>query len=194
MSIQPAGRALICGSLAFDTIMVFADRFANHILADRIHMLNVSFLVPQMRREYGGCAGNIAYNLRLLGDSGYPMATVRRDFGPYREWLRASGCRLITCGWSRRSSRRRRSSPPISMTNDPPPLSRRPGAMAGATAEPCQRRTRYCPGSSRPTAARACDPARGTVAEAGIPFIFDGAGPPMSVARSCGASSPRPAG
>jgi len=84
-------RALICGSLAFDTIMVFGDRFANHILPDKIHILNVSFLVPQMRREFGGCAGNIAYNLRLLGDTGVPMATVGRDFAPYREWLVHSG-------------------------------------------------------------------------------------------------------
>ena len=68
------GRALICGSVAFDTIMVFEDRFKNHILPDKIHMLNVSFLVPQMRREYGGCGGNIAYNLKLLGDTGYLMA------------------------------------------------------------------------------------------------------------------------
>jgi adenosine kinase len=82
-----SGRALICGSMAFDTIMVFQDRFANHILPDKIHMLNVSFLVPQMRREFGGCAGNIAYNLKLLGDSGLPMATVGSDFAPYREWL-----------------------------------------------------------------------------------------------------------
>ncbi|HLJ39775.1 MAG TPA: carbohydrate kinase family protein [Steroidobacteraceae bacterium] len=82
-----AGRALICGSLAYDTIMVFGDRFANHILPDKIHMLSVSFLVPQLRREYGGCAGNIAYNLALLGDVGLPMATVGRDFGPYREWM-----------------------------------------------------------------------------------------------------------
>ena len=81
------GKALTCGSVAFDTIMVFNDRFKNHILPDKIHMLNVSFLVPQLRREFGGCAGNIAYNLRLLGDIGYPMATVGRDFGPYREWL-----------------------------------------------------------------------------------------------------------
>ncbi|HYM41398.1 MAG TPA: carbohydrate kinase family protein [Steroidobacteraceae bacterium] len=81
------GRALICGSLAYDTIMVFGDRFANHILPDKIHMLSVSFLVPQLRREYGGCAGNIAYNLALLGDEGLPMATVGRDFGPYREWM-----------------------------------------------------------------------------------------------------------
>jgi adenosine kinase len=83
--------ALICGSVAYDTIMVFNGRFRDHILPDRIHMLNVSFLVPQMRREFGGCAGNIAYNLRLLGDAGYPMATVGRDFDPYREWLRESG-------------------------------------------------------------------------------------------------------
>ncbi|HUJ53326.1 MAG TPA: carbohydrate kinase family protein [Steroidobacteraceae bacterium] len=86
-----ARRALICGSLAFDTIMVFRDRFANHILPDKIHILNVSFLVPQMRREFGGCAGNIAYNLKLLGDTGVPMATVGRDFAPYREWLAHSG-------------------------------------------------------------------------------------------------------
>ena len=61
--------ALICGSLAFDTIMVFPDQFKNHILPDKVHILNVSFLVPRMRREFGGCAGNIAYNLKLLGGS-----------------------------------------------------------------------------------------------------------------------------
>jgi adenosine kinase len=84
-------KALICGSIAFDTIMVFADRFRNHILPDKIHMLNVSFLVPQLRREFGGCAGNIAYNLKLLGDHGYPMATVGRDFGLYGDWMRKTG-------------------------------------------------------------------------------------------------------
>ena len=83
--------ALICGSMAFDTIMVFGDRFRNHILPDKLHMLNVSFLVPQLRREFGGCAGNIAYNLKLLGDIGYPMATVGRDFAPYRDWLQQTG-------------------------------------------------------------------------------------------------------
>ncbi|MBV8741173.1 MAG: carbohydrate kinase family protein [Sinobacteraceae bacterium] len=71
--------------------MVFADRFSKHILPERIHMLNVAFLVPQMRREFGGCAGNIAYNLQLLGDAGFPMATVGRDFQPYREWLLRQG-------------------------------------------------------------------------------------------------------
>ena len=83
--------ALICGSIAWDTIMVFKDRFSNHILPDKIHRLNVSFLVPGLRREFGGCAGNIAYNLKLLGDIGYPMATVGRDFAPYRDWMAQTG-------------------------------------------------------------------------------------------------------
>src|ERR1700758_94898 len=83
--------ALICGSIAWDTIMEFKDRFTNHILPDRIHRLNVSFLVPELRREFGVCAGNIAYNLKLLGDAGYAMATVGRDFGPYRDWMVQNG-------------------------------------------------------------------------------------------------------
>ncbi len=79
--------ALICGSIAYDNIMVFEDRFKDHILPDQIHILNVSFLVPTMRKEFGGCAGNVAYNLRLLGGDGYAMATVGGDFGSYRHWL-----------------------------------------------------------------------------------------------------------
>jgi len=74
---------LICGSIAYDTIMVFRDRFRNHILPDQIHILNVSFLVPDMRREFGGCAGNIAYNLRMLGGSPLIMAAVGEDYQPY---------------------------------------------------------------------------------------------------------------
>lgn len=74
---------LICGSMAYDTIMVFPDQFKKHILPEQIHILNVSFLVPQMRREYGGCAGNIAYNLKLLGGHPLIMATVGDDFDPY---------------------------------------------------------------------------------------------------------------
>jgi len=80
--------ALVCGSFAFDTIMVFHDQFKNHILPDKVHMLNVSFLVPDMRREYGGCSGNICYNLNLLGASVKPMGTVGIDFGPYATWLK----------------------------------------------------------------------------------------------------------
>ncbi|MFQ5934918.1 MAG: carbohydrate kinase family protein [Acidiferrobacterales bacterium] len=79
--------ALICGSIAYDTIMVFRDRFKNHILPGKVHILNVSFLVPEMRREFGGCAGNIAYSLKLLGGEPLPMATVGKDFGPYGEWM-----------------------------------------------------------------------------------------------------------
>ena len=74
---------LICGSLAYDTIMVYPGHFKNDILPDKVHMLNVSFLVPQMRREFGGCAGNIAYNLALLGGNPLPMGTAGSDFAPY---------------------------------------------------------------------------------------------------------------
>jgi len=79
--------ALICGSFAYDTIMVFQDRFKNHILPDKVHILNVAFHVPELRREFGGCAANIAYNLNLLGGKALPMGTVGRDFAPYAEWL-----------------------------------------------------------------------------------------------------------
>jgi len=73
---------------------VFPDQFKNHILPDKVHILNVSFLVPRMRREFGGCAGNIAYNLKLLGGDPIPMATVGQDFGPYREYFSELDIRL----------------------------------------------------------------------------------------------------
>jgi adenosine kinase len=78
---------LICGSFAFDSIMVFQGRFKDHILPDQVHILNVSFLVPSLRREFGGCAGNIAYNLALLDGSPLPMATVGDDCQPYLDHL-----------------------------------------------------------------------------------------------------------
>ena len=81
--------SLICGSIAFDTIMVFADRFKHHILPDKLHILNVAFLVPEMRREFGGCAGNIAYNLKKLGGDPLIMATVGDDHAPYTARLDA---------------------------------------------------------------------------------------------------------
>ena len=83
--------ALICGSMAYDTIMVFPDKFKHHILPEQVHILNVSFLVPELRREYGGCAGNIAYNLKLLGKEPLIMATVGKDFMPYSQWLAYCG-------------------------------------------------------------------------------------------------------
>ena len=79
--------ALICGSFAYDTIMVYPGYFKNEILPDKVHILNVSFLVPQLRREFGGCAGNIAYNLHLLGGDAQPMGTVGRDFDAYASWM-----------------------------------------------------------------------------------------------------------
>jgi adenosine kinase len=78
---------LICGSFAFDSIMVFSGRFKDHILPDQVHILNVSFLVPTLRREFGGCAGNIAYGLALLGGAPLPMATVGDDCQPYLDHL-----------------------------------------------------------------------------------------------------------
>ncbi len=88
----PHTTALICASLAYDNIMLFRDRFSNHILPDKMHMLNVSFLVEDLRREFGGCAGNIAYNLQLLRPgTALPMSTVGHDFAPYSEWIRQQG-------------------------------------------------------------------------------------------------------
>ena len=83
--------AVICGSLAFDTIMTFEGRFADQILPDQLHILNVSFLVPGLRRDFGGCAGNIAYSLNALGGRALPMATVGSDGGDYLDRLRSLG-------------------------------------------------------------------------------------------------------
>jgi len=78
---------LICGSFAYDTIMVFEDKFKNHILPEKVHILNVCFIAPRMRREFGGCAGNIAYNLKMLGGDPLPMGAVGMDFEPYARWM-----------------------------------------------------------------------------------------------------------
>ncbi len=83
--------ALICGSLAFDTIMTFEGRFAEQILPEQLHILNVSFLVPSLRRDFGGCAGNIAYALRLLGGEARPMAMLGTDGADYLERLKGLG-------------------------------------------------------------------------------------------------------
>lgn len=79
--------ALICGSMAYDTIMVYSGQFKDAILPDKVHILNVSFLVPQLRRDFGGTAGNIAYNLTLLGEKALPMGTIGHDFAAYAQWL-----------------------------------------------------------------------------------------------------------
>src|SRR5690606_27867819 len=87
MSTQPS--ILVCGSMAFDTIMVFEGQFKDHILPDQIHALSVSFLVPSMRKEFGGCAGNISYNLKLLGGNPTPVATVGMDAQGYLQRLKS---------------------------------------------------------------------------------------------------------
>ncbi len=92
-------KILVTGSIAYDTIMVFPDRFRNHLLADQLHILNVCFLTPEMRREYGGTAGNIGYNLKLLGEEPLVMATVGEDIQPYLERFDQLGIatRLLKC-------------------------------------------------------------------------------------------------
>ena len=86
--------ALICGSLAYDTLMVFQDHFKNHILPDKVHMLNVAFFVPEMRKDFGGVAGNISYNLNMLGGNPLPFASVGSDFTPYRARFEKLGISL----------------------------------------------------------------------------------------------------
>ena len=83
--------SLICGSLAFDAIMSFEGRFAEQILPDQLHILNVSFLVPALRRDFGGCAGNIAYSLKQLGGTPLPMATLGQDGADYLQRLKTLG-------------------------------------------------------------------------------------------------------
>lgn len=84
-------RTLICGSFAYDNIMVFPDKFKNHILPEQVHILNVCFMVPELRREFGGCAGNIAFSLHALGGQPVPMGAVGKDFSAYRDWLDEQG-------------------------------------------------------------------------------------------------------
>jgi adenosine kinase len=84
-------RVLICGSIAFDTIMVFEGRFKDQILPDQVHILNVAFLVPSLRKDWGGCAGNIAYSLNMLGGKPVPMATIGHDAGGYFQRLQSLG-------------------------------------------------------------------------------------------------------
>ena len=78
---------LVSGSLALDHIMVFPDHFKDHILPDKLHVLNVSFNIASLKTHFGGVAGNIAYHLRLLGEDPLILATVGSDFGPYADWL-----------------------------------------------------------------------------------------------------------
>jgi adenosine kinase len=171
-------RALICGSLAYDTIMVFPDRFAAHILPDKIHMLNVAFLVPELRREFGGCAGNIAYNLRLLGDAGYPMATAGRDFDAYAQWMTRTGVpqdyvKIIPAEHTAQAF--------ITTDRDDNQITAfHPGAMQHAHVNRVGEARDIAFGIIAPDGRRGMIEHAAEFAAAGIPFIFDpGQGLPM---------------
>ncbi|MDD2662668.1 MAG: carbohydrate kinase family protein [Dechloromonas sp.] len=168
---------LICGSLAYDNIMVFPDRFKNHILPEQIHILNVAFLVPEMRREFGGCAGNIAYNLMLLGGDATIMATVGDDADPYFD-------RLDRLGLSRAHVRR----VPGSFTaqafittdlDDNQITAFHPGAMSFSHLNKVERAGARL-GIVAPDGREGMQQHARDFAAAGVPFIFDpGQGLPM---------------
>ena len=170
--------ALICGSYAYDTIMVFPDKFANHILPDKVHILNVSFLVPDMRREFGGCAGNIAYNLNMLGGDALPMATVGNDFSSYADWM-------DECGISRQHVKE------LDHTytgqafittdmNDNQITAFHPGAMGFSHENSVKDAEGVTIGIVSPDGRDGMIQHAKEFAEAGIPFIFDpGQGMPM---------------
>jgi adenosine kinase len=170
--------ALICGSMAFDTIMVFRDRFKNHILPDKVHMLNVAFHVPEMRREFGGCAGNIAYNLKLLGGDPLPMATVGTDFGPYALWLEERGIDLrhVTVLEGTYTAQAF-----ITTDMDDNQITAfHPGAMDGAHANQVDDAAGISIGMVSPDGRQGMLEHAEQFAAAGIPFIFDpGQGLPM---------------
>ncbi|NIQ95246.1 MAG: carbohydrate kinase family protein [Desulfuromonadales bacterium] len=171
-------QALICGSFAYDNIMVFGDRFKNHILPDKVHILNVSFLVPEMRREFGGCAGNIAYNLKLLGGAPLPMGTVGEDFTPYAEWM-------DECGIDRRhvTAVEKSFTAQAFVTTDLDDnqiTAFHPGAMGFAERNKVESASGVSIGIVSPDGREGMIEHSTQFAEAGIPFIFDpGQGLPM---------------
>ncbi|WP_456373555.1 carbohydrate kinase family protein [Thiolapillus sp.] len=170
--------ALICGSFAYDTIMVFHDRFRNHILPEQVHILNVSFLVPDMRREFGGCAGNIAYNLKLLGGEGVPMGTVGTDFQPYAEWMDRQGVsrehlKIIDGQYTAQAY--------ITTDQDDNQITAfHPGAMNESHQNQVTQAEGITLGLVSPDGRQGMIEHAQQFAEAGIPFIFDpGQGMPM---------------
>jgi len=170
--------ALICGSFAYDNIMVFPDRFRNHILPEKVHILNVSFMVPEMRREYGGCAGNIAYNLKLLDGAALPMGTVGKDFDPYAAWLDRNGInrahvRVIEDAFTAQAF--------ITTDLDDNQITAfHPGAMSFAHLNRVTDADGVSIGIISPDGRDGMIEHAAQFAEAGIPFIFDpGQGMPM---------------
>lgn len=170
--------ALICGSLAFDTIMSFEGRFAEQILPDQLHILNVSFLVPALRRDYGGCAGNIAYALKLLGGEPLPMATLGSDGEDYLLRLRALG---VSTEFVRRVDTTYTAQAMIMTDRDNNQITAfHPGAMSHAHGTRIERRDDIRLGIISPDGRDAMLQHAEQFHAAGIPFVFDpGQGLPM---------------
>jgi len=170
--------ALICGSLAFDTITVFPGRFAQQILPDQLHILNVSFLVPTLRREFGGCAGNIAYNLRRLGGDPLVMAAVGEDGHGYVERLQSWGAstefvRVEPDSYTAQAII-------ITDTDNNQITAFHPGAMQSAHLTPVAPRSDIRVAIIAPDGRDAMIQHAAQLAAAQIPFIFDpGQGLPM---------------
>jgi adenosine kinase len=170
--------AIICGSLAFDTIMDFEGRFAEQILPDQLHILNVSFLVPALRRDFGGCAGNIAYCLKLLGGHPLPMATVGGDGGEYIARLRSLG---IETRWVREVAGTYTAQAMIMTDRDNNQITAfHPGAMMQAHITKVEAGTGAKLGIISPDGRDAMLEHAQQFHAAGIPFVFDpGQGLPM---------------
>ena len=170
--------ALICGSLAFDTIMTFEGRFAEQILPDQLHILNVSFLVPSLRRDFGGCAGNIAYSLKLLGGEPLPMAMLGSDGADYLQRLESLGISARHVGQVQGTY----TAQAMIMTDrDNNQITAfHPGAMMQAHANRIGADSRVGVGIIAPDGRDAMLEHAAQFVAAGIPFVFDpGQGLPM---------------
>ena len=170
--------AVICGSLAFDTIMSFEGRFAEQILPDQLHILNVSFLVPALRRDFGGCAGNIAYSLKLLGGRPLPMATLGSDGAEYIERLKGQG---ISTEFVRQVQDTYTAQAMIMTDRDNNQITAfHPGAMMQAHQNRITARSDVRVGIISPDGRDAMVEHAQQFQDAGIPFVFDpGQGLPM---------------
>jgi adenosine kinase len=169
---------LVCGSLAFDTIMTFEGRFAEQILPSQLHILNVSFLVPALRREYGGCAGNIAYGLRQLGAHAVPLATLGNDGQEYLERLQSLGVDTTHVNSATESY----TAQAMIMTDrDNNQITAfHPGAMSMAHDNPVPARTDIAVAIISPDGRDAMLTHARQLHAAGVPFVFDpGQGLPM---------------
>ena len=169
---------LICGSLAFDTIMHFEGRFQEQILPEQLHILNVSFLVPQLQREYGGCAGNVAYGLKLLGGAPLPMATLGNDGESYMNRLKHLG---ISTDFVKMVSDNYTAQAMIMTDLDNNQITAfHPGAMMQAHTTKVEKRADISLGIVSPDGRDAMIQHAEQFAAAGIPFVFDpGQGLPM---------------